>query len=114
MFLDALVGFFSSTAKRKKGLKKIFKCVFWCAPFGYLYFFFSVSEPGLGVEGTHPGMDLTPFPCQDGRDSNPQPFGCEPTSLTTTPSSHSLKKIFTSFLRFEARNRYVTSFLVQF
>ena len=100
----------------KKASKRNFNVFFGVPHLATCICLFSVSEPGLGVKGIHPGMDLTPFPCiiWNGRDSNPQPFGGEPSSLTTTPSFHSLKKIFTSFLRFEARNRYVTSFLVQF
>jgi len=41
--------------------------VFWCAPFGYLYFlsFQLLNEPGLGA-GINPGMALTPFPSSIG------------------------------------------------
>ena len=56
---------------------------------------FSVLEPGLGVIGIDPVMVLTPFPCSiwKRRDLNPRPFGCEPSLLTTTPSSHSKVKL---------------------
>ncbi len=37
-----------------------FKNIFWCAPFGYLYFL-NNNEPALGV-GINPGMALTPLP----------------------------------------------------
>ena len=63
-------------------------CPIWLPIF--LYF---LDEPGLGVTGIDPGMALTPLPCSIWKrlDSNPQPFDCEPSSLTTTPSSHSSK-----------------------
>ena len=57
---------------------------------------FSVNQDWV-FTGIDPGMAFTPFPCSiwKRRDSNLQPFGCEPSSLTTTPSSHScILKIF--------------------
>jgi len=39
----------------------LFKIVFWCAPFGYLYFSYFFNEPELGA-GIDPGMALTTFP----------------------------------------------------
>jgi len=35
--------------------------MFWCATFGYLYFFFFSNEQELGA-GINPDMGLTPFP----------------------------------------------------
>jgi len=60
--------------------------LFWCAPFGYLYFlsFQLLTEPGLG-SGIDPEMALTPFPSSIGRDLNPQPSNHESSVLTTRP-----------------------------
>ncbi len=41
-----------------------FKYIFWCAPFGYLYFFYNEPELGVGID---PGMALTPLPSTIGR-----------------------------------------------
>ena len=67
-------------------------CPIWLPIFLY---FLLLKEPGLGVTGIDPGMAMTPFPCSiwKRQDSNPQPFDCETSSLTTTPSSHSNKDI---------------------
>ena len=45
-----------------------------------------MNEPGLGVTGIDPGTAM-----QYLEETNPRPFNCEPSSLTTTPSSRSLK-----------------------
>ena len=62
-------------------------CPIWQPIFLYFLFY----EPELGIIGIDPGMAVTPHPCNiwKRRDSNPQPFACEPSSLTTTPSSRS-------------------------
>jgi len=46
---------------------------------------------GAGID---PGMALTPFPFNIGRDLNPGPSNCESSTLTTRPDfcPHSLKK----------------------
>jgi hypothetical protein len=58
----------------------------WCAPFGSLYFFFFqlFNGPELGA-GIDRGMALKPFQSSFGPDSNPQPFNCESSKLTTRP-----------------------------
>ncbi len=50
--------------------------IFWCAPFGYLYFLIFYNEPELCV-GIDPGMALTPLPSSIGQGSNPRPSDCE-------------------------------------
>ena len=61
----------------------------------FLFFLF-LNEPGSDVTGIDPGMALTPFPCSIWKRqySNPRPFNREHSSLTTTPSSHSLSILF--------------------
>ncbi len=58
--------------------------IFWCAPFGYLYFlsFLLLNEPGLGAR-IEPGMALTPLPSSIGRGSNQRPSASdrEPSTL---------------------------------
>ena len=61
------------------------KMFFWCAPFGYLYFFLFLYEPGLGVSGIDPGMTFTSFPSSNGQDLNPRPFDRESSLLPTRP-----------------------------
>ena len=50
-----------------------------------------LNEPGLGVTGIDPSMALTPFPCSiwKRQDSNPRPYDCEFSLLSTTRSSQS-------------------------
>jgi len=51
---------------RTKFVWLFFKIVFWCAPFGYLYFLsFQLNEPGLGA-GIDPGIALTLYPSSIG------------------------------------------------
>ncbi len=55
------------TQQEKLGYKfaycyNLFKFIFWCAPFGYLYFsYFFNNEAEKGAR-INPGMALTPFP----------------------------------------------------
>ncbi len=59
-----------------KSLLQFFLNIFWCAPFGYLYFqfFFNVIA----------SKSLTSIQDTAG-DSNPKPFGSESSALTTRP-----------------------------
>jgi hypothetical protein len=58
----------------------------WFAPFGYLYFLFSINEPELGA-GIDPGMAFSLFPSSIWirQDLNPQPLDHESSLLTTRP-----------------------------
>jgi hypothetical protein len=65
--------------------------LFWCALFGYMYFFyFFYNEPELGTRIDDPGMTLTPFPSTilDVTRFEPLPFNHE-SSLTTPLRGHS-------------------------
>ena len=71
---------------------------FWCAPFGYLYFlYFLWTRTGCLQESILAWL-LHHFHVVCRRDSNPRPLGREPSSLTTTPSSHSLLILLLSHL----------------
>ena len=61
---------------------KVFFGVLHLATYISLFFVFT---------GIDPGMAFTPFPYSiwKRQDSNPRPFDREPSSLITTPSSHS-------------------------
>jgi len=56
---------------RKRGFRIfILTFIFWCAPFGYLYFLFFYNEPELGAE-IYPGTALTPLTSSIGQGLNP-------------------------------------------
>ncbi len=62
------------------------KNFFWCAPFGYLYFFLQWTR--IGCVGIDPGMALTPLLSSIGRGSNLWPSDRESRTL---PLDHSFR-----------------------
>ncbi len=88
--IDGWSDFFLSAALLKTF--SLFLNIFWCAPFGYLYFlsFQSLNEPGLGAV-INSGMALTPFSSRIGQGSNPRPAKREPSAL---PIDHSFRLTF--------------------
>jgi len=78
----------------------MFSILFWCTPFGYLYYlsFQSMSEQGLGA-GIDPGMDLTPFPSSVGwykiwaHDLSIVNLVRYPLDQAFAPSKHHLKRL---------------------
>ena len=87
-----------STSRLRFPEIKFFFNVFFGVPHLATYIsVFSLNQDWV-LSGIDPGMAFTPFPCSiwKRRDSNPQPFDREPSSLTTTLSSHSI--IIASFV----------------
>jgi len=75
-----------------KHSRAIAVCPIWLPIFSF-FFHYIINEPGLGAE-IDPGMALTPFSSSIGCDSNPRPFNCESSLLTTRPDfSPTLKSI---------------------
>ena len=76
----------------------------WLIPKIYEYFFCYMSTEAYKwpeIKECDQELALAPIPCNFRKrlDLNPQPFACEPSLLTTTPSSHSIFS-WTIFLSF--------------